>query len=240
MNSTIDDAHTHSKWKILYRIGGTAPLITLSFYLIEMFAIIFGKEPFPTTTEEWFLLFQQNRILGLLYINALDTLSIAILGLMFLALYVALRKVDEPVIMIAAFFALIGIPVFIVPRVIMLSAVSLSEQYAAATTEAQRTALLAVGDMLNSLGVATPQTLGFFFIAIAGLLISIVMLHSDTFTKAAAYTGIAAGAFTIASDAVGVVASSFAGILMPVNMLLWIAWWIMISVGLFRLAKERQ
>ncbi|MBN1122665.1 MAG: DUF4386 family protein [Anaerolineae bacterium] len=239
MSSTIDDIRHHSNWKTLYRIGGTAPLITLSFYLIEMFAIIFGKEPFPTATEEWFLLFQQNRILGLLYINALDTLSIAILGLMFLALYVALRKVNEPVMTIAAFFALIGIPVFIVPRVVLLSAVSLSDQYAAATSETQRTALLAVGDMLTSLGMATPQTLGFFFIAIAGLLISIIMLRSDTFTKAAAYTGIAAGIFTIAGDAVGVIASSFANILMLVNMLLWLVWWIMISVGLFRLAKEQ-
>jgi hypothetical protein len=240
MNSVIDDVRHHANWKTLCRIGGTVPLITMSFYLIEMFAIIFGKEPFPTVTEEWFLLFQQNRILGFLYINALDTLSIAILGVMFLALYVVLRKVNEPIMLIAAFFALIGIPIFIVPRVVLLSTVSLSDQYTAATSETQRTALLAVGDMLTSLGIATPQTLGFFFIAIAGLLISIVMLSSDIFTKVTAYTGIAAGVFTVVGDIAGIFSLSFADILMPVNGLLSLGWWVMVSVGLFRLAKEQR
>jgi hypothetical protein len=75
-----------SNWKSLYRIGGVAPLIALAFYLTQMLVIAFG-EAYPATIEDWFSLFQRSKVLGLLYLNALDVFSIAFLGTMFLALY---------------------------------------------------------------------------------------------------------------------------------------------------------
>jgi hypothetical protein len=146
-----------SNWKNLYKAGGLAPLVTLAFYLIQILAMVFG-EPFPTTMADWFSLFQRSKILGLLYLNALDIFSIAILGVMFLALYMALRRVNGSFMAVAAFLAFIGIAVFIAPRVAMLSVLPLSDQYAAATTEAQRATLLAAGEALNVLGTATPLT----------------------------------------------------------------------------------
>jgi hypothetical protein len=152
-----------SNWKSLYRVGGVAPLITLAFYLTETAAIIFGEqsgEPYPTSVSDWFSLFQRNRILGLLYINAPDVFSIALLGVMFLALYIVLKRTSESSMAIAAFFAFVGIPVFIAPRVAALSILSLSDRYAAATTEAQRATFLIGGETLSALGQATPQTTG--------------------------------------------------------------------------------
>ena len=80
-------------WKSLYRIGGIAPLLTLAFYISEFMFIDWDK--FPASPEEWFLLFQQSKLLGLFYLNSLDIISIALLGVMFLTLYVALRKINE-------------------------------------------------------------------------------------------------------------------------------------------------
>ena len=99
--------------------------------------MIFGG-PFPATTEDWVALFQRNKILGLLYLNALDIFSIALLGTMFLALYIALKRYNQASMLIATYIAMLG-GVFVVPRVAMLSIVTLSDQYTAATTEAQRT-----------------------------------------------------------------------------------------------------
>ncbi|MBN1887260.1 MAG: hypothetical protein JW850_04700 [Thermoflexales bacterium] len=79
------DAKTvDSNWKGLYRVGGVAPLVALAFYLVETLAMIFGGA-YPTTTESWFVLLQRNLLLGLLDLNALDILSISLLGTMFLA-----------------------------------------------------------------------------------------------------------------------------------------------------------
>ena len=244
--------NTHSltsdaQWKALYRAGAVAPLITLVFYLIEFSILIFGKDPYPTTIESWYAIFQRSKLLGLWYLNALDIISFVLLGIMFLALYVALRRVRPSWMLIALYLAMLGVTVFIVPRVLHLALAPLSDLHAAATTEARRTILLAAGEALSQVSSATPQTLGFLLMALAGLLISVVRLSpAATFTvapetwplsKAAAYVGIAGAAAALANYLARLIAPDIGWALMPINGLLGFAWWIMISVGLFKLVK---
>jgi hypothetical protein len=228
---------TNPNWKTLYRVGGAAPLLTLAFYTSE-FALIDWKT-FPASTEEWFLLFRQSKLLGLFYLNALDILSITLLGVMFLALYAALRKTNESVMTVAAFFSLLGVVAFVVPRIAMLSLVTLSDQYAVATTEAERMRLLAAGETLGSLGAATPQTVGFFFMSIGVVLVSMVMLQGKTFSKVTAWFGILASLFTFADDISLVLAPTLSTPLMVASGLFWLPWWVMIGVGLLRLANRQ-
>jgi hypothetical protein len=224
-------------WKTLYRVGGVAPLIALVFYSSE-FLISFSGETYPTTPEGWFALFQRSRILGLYFLNALDVLSIALLGTLFLALYVALKETNPSLMAIAAFLAFLGIAVFVSTRGAMVSAtLSLSDQYAAATTEAQRSQILAAGRAIHAAGRATPETTGFVFLAIAGLIISIVTLRGGGFGRATPYVGILASLATFGDDISILLAPSLAVILMPINGLLWLIWWLLVSRGLFRLGR---
>jgi FtsH-binding integral membrane protein len=233
--------HQTAKWKPLYRAGAVAPLIALAFYLIEFSLLILGEEPYPTTIEGWYAIFQRSKLLGLWYLNALDIISFALLGVMFLALYVALRRIHPSWMLIALYFALLGVAVFIVPRVLHLSLLSLSDLHAAATTEAQRATYLAAGEALSQVSSATPQTLGFLFTAFAGLIISVVVLRNNVkshpFGKAVAYVGIAGFVAALVNYIARLLAPDIAPMLMPINGLLWFAWWIMISVGLFKLVK---
>jgi hypothetical protein len=224
-----------SRWKNLYRVGGIAPLVAIAFYLIEALAMSLGGE-YPTTMESWFALLQRNKLLGLLDLNAPDIISIALLGTMFLALYQILKRYDESYIAIATFFACLGITVFVVPRVAMLSVLALSDQYASAATETQRSRLLIAGETLGSLGTATPQTAGFFFIAVAVLIISLIMLRSKAWGNLTAYVGILASVVTFANDISLLVVPSIAGFLMPISGVCWIIWWILISRMLFKLS----
>lgn len=233
------------KWKPLYRAGAVAPLIALIFYLIE-FSILFLGEPYPATTEAWYALFQRSKLLGLWYLNALDILSFALLGVMFLALYVALRRPRPSWMLIALYIALLGAAVFIVPRALHLSMLPLSDLHAAATTEAQRTLYLTAGEALSQVSSATPQTLGFLFMAVAGLIISVVIhqnksiTETTAFSTAMAYVGIAGFITAVANYTSRLLAPSIAEMIMPLNGLLWFIWWIMASVGLFKLARNRS
>jgi hypothetical protein len=228
---------TDAKWKTLYQAGALAPLITLAFYTFQMVIMGFG-EALPATMADWFLLFQRNKILGLIYLNALDPFSIALLGMMFLALYMALGRDNQSLMAIAAFFAFLGIAVFVSTRAAAVSAtLTLSDQYAAATTEVQKSQILTAGQAIHSTVRATPETVGFLFMAIAGLIISLVILRSETFGQATAYVGILGSVITLADHISLIMAPSMAGILMPLNGLLWLIWWLMISVGLFKLTK---
>lgn len=236
MNQASVTEADHATWRGLYRVGAVAPLVTLFFYLIQILAMVFGGAD-PTTMEDYVALLQRSRILGLLYLNALDIFSIAFLGTMFLALCVNLRRVNRSYIAIAAFFAFLGIATFVVPRVAMLSVVQLSARYATATTEAQRTVLLAAMETLGSLGVATNRTIGFLFLTIASLITSGVMLKSISFGKVTAYVGIAASMVTLAVDVCVVILPSTAEMLAFLDALLWLVWWLLVSRGLFRLAR---
>jgi hypothetical protein len=227
-----------SAWKNLYRAGGVAPLIALAFYLSQISILIFG-EPYPTTIDGWFSLLQRSKLLGLFYLNALDIFSIALLGTMFLALYIALKRANESYMAIAALFAFIGIPVFIAPRVVMLSVLPLSDKYAAATTEVQRSQILAAGQAMSALGQPTTQTIGFLFIAVAVLIISVVMLRSKVFNKATAYVGIVASVLTFVDDLSVVIAPSIAGPLMGIGIVLWTLWWILIARRLLQLGQGK-
>jgi hypothetical protein len=233
----VDAENGDTTWKPLYKIGAVVPWVTLASYLIELVVIVLG-EAYPATMADWFSLLQRNKILGLLYLNALDTFSIALLGLMFVAVCVALRRANPSFATIAAFLAFLGIAVFVATRALMVSGLlNLTGQYAAAATEMERSQLLIAGEAIASPARATPQTTGFFFLAVATSIISLVDWRGDIFGKAAAYVGISAGFFTFIGDLFLIIAPSVAGLLMPVGMLLWPAWWILIGLALFRMGR---
>jgi hypothetical protein len=230
----VDTGNTN--WKHLYRVGGLVPFVVLVLYSSQFLTFLFG-ETYPTTAEDWFMLFQRSKFLGFFMLNALDIFSIAIMGLMYLELYFALRESDQSRIAFAAFFAFLGIAVFVSTRAIAVSAIfSLSEQYAVANPEVPREHLLSAGQAILSISRATPETIGFLFLAISGLIISVVILKSEIFSNVIGYIGVLAFTFTLANDLSLLIAPALADIFMPINGFLWLAWWILIGFKLLKLA----
>ena len=225
-------------WVGLYRIGGVAPFVAALLYLSQ-FLILLSGETYPTAPQDWFALFQRSRILGLFFLNALDIVSISLIGLMFAALYVALRQTSPSSMAVGAFLAFLGVAVFISARAAAVTAtLSLSERYASAAGEAQRSQLVAAGLAVHAATRATPETLGFLFVAVGGAITSAVTLRRGIFSRAAGYLGLAAGLVTIANHLSKIVAPAVAPKLMPVNGLLWLVWWLLMSSGLLRLARR--
>lgn len=94
----------------------------------------------------------------------------------------------------ALFF--VGISTFFATNT-AFSILSLSSQYAAAATEAQRSTFLAAGEaMLTSFNVGAFQV-SYVVVSAAWLMIAVVMLHSSVFSRATAYSGILTGATAI-------------------------------------------
>ncbi len=97
---------------------------------------------------------------------------------------------------------------------------------------------------MAQVSASTPQTLGFLFMAVAGLVVSIVILQVrssgvDTpLGRPAAYVGIVGFLAALANYISWLLAPAVAAVVMPINGLLWFTWWIMVSVSLFKLAKD--
>jgi hypothetical protein len=207
MNIITSPGSFDSGWNSLYRIGGAAALIAGVFFRRNIAAEIglFFPTSSPSTLEDWFVLLQDNRLLGLTYLNIFDLVNYALVGLMFLALYVVLTQTNKSGMAIAAIFSFLGIAVYFASNT-AFSMLSLSDQYYAVTTEAERSALLAAGQAMLAVNRfsdpgSNPGTGGYIsllFIATAGIITSVIMLRSTLFNRTTAYLGLLANAFDLA------------------------------------------
>ncbi len=130
-------------------------------------------------------------------LNVFDTVNYALVGLILLGLYAALRRANRSYMTLATALGFVGIAVYLASNQ-AFSLLSLSDQYAAATTDAQRSMFLAAGQALLAISnpnVLGPGTIGFLLVTLAGLLISIVMLQCNIFSRGTAYTGLMANVF---------------------------------------------
>ena len=179
-----------SSWNGLYKAGGVAALIVVLLEVCEITLTIF--HPQPSTVIGWFTLFQSNRIIGLLDFWGWEVPMYVDFAIVFLALYAALRKVDESRMAIATTLALLGVGVFLATTN-PFSMLSLSNQYVASTTDAQRSVFLAAGQafLTNTNQRALGGfNMGLFLVSIGGLIVSWVMLRSGSFSRLTAYMGI--------------------------------------------------
>ena len=195
--------------KGLLRVGGTAALLAGLLFrrnlgaeltlLKESGLITVGPTTSPATVSAWFTLLQDSPLIGLTWLNVFDLVNYALVSVMFLALFATLRRVNRSVMELAAGLGLIGIAVYFASNQ-ALPLLSLSNQYAAATTAAQRSMLLADGQALLTINqFSSPgRYLSLLLIAVAGLLTSIVMLRSKVFNRATAYVGMLAAILDLA------------------------------------------
>ncbi len=182
----------------LFRVGGVAALVVAFLTVIEV--IFFTLYPQPSTVSGWFELFQGSPIIGLLDFWGLEVPIYAMYILVFLAIYAVLKRVDQGSMAIALTLALLGIAIFFATTN-PFSMLSLSRQFAAATTDANRSALLAAGEALlanTNQRIIGGFNMGFLLVSVAGLIVSSVMRRDNSFRGLTAYVGILAFGFSLA------------------------------------------
>jgi hypothetical protein len=239
MNQVANAETADPAYRSLYKLGGAAALIVVVSILGEAVAHIFY--PQPSTVNDWFTLFQSNKIIGLLDFWGLEVPMYAMFIVVFLALYVVLRKADEGRMAIAITFALLGIGIFFATNN-PFSMLSLSNQYAAATTDAQRSTLLAAGQAVlanTSQRAVGGFNMGLFLVSIAGLIVSSVMLQSNSFSRLTVYAGILANALSLADylrEALTSSATVALLVILPYTLFL-VMWFALVGRRLFQLGS---
>jgi fumarate reductase subunit D len=229
-NLLNEDPTADSNWKSLYKIGGAAALITAVIMPIQI--IVYIAFPPPSTVFGFFTLFQDNCLLGLLALDLLLIVDQVLLVPIILALYAALRRANESFTAIALTLGIIGIAAYFSSNT-AFEMLYLSNQYAVATTEAQRSMLSAAGQAMLAIYGGTSFQLSYVLQAVYGIIISAVMLQSKVFSKVTAYVGILAGviAFGLFVPNIGIFISIF-------SILFYEMWYILIARRLFQLGQS--
>jgi len=206
-NSLVDSEdevqRTSDSLSGLCRIGGIAALI-LAFYslatMVQM--VVLGGQ--PTSAAQAFDLLEHHRIIGLL---RLDLPTIAVLPLyyfVFLGLFAALRRSDRSNALLAIALAFVGTTLTVATPT-ALSMIPLSDKFAAAASDTARNQLLAAGEALLAADIwhSTSAIVGGVLLQCGAVLISVVMLRSNVFSRTTAWLGIVMNGLDLAHIACG-------------------------------------
>jgi hypothetical protein len=178
----IDGEAAEFRWKPLYKIAGAAALITAVLTPIALAVFAVWPPPYDGTAEDWFSVFQDNWLLGLMSLDLpFVVINILMIPIM-LALYVCLRRVSPSFMALAAAIFLVGVAAFFAsnPSVEMLS---LSNRYAEAATEVGRLSLLGAGEAMLATFQGTAFHVNYILAQIAGIVIGAVMLRTTIFNR---------------------------------------------------------
>jgi hypothetical protein len=223
---------TTSSWKGLYTVGSVSALLLV--VIIITTGIVFAIEPQPLdgTALDWFMLFQKNSLLGLVEFELFMVIYVIVSIPVALSLYILLRPVNPSWMIIYLVLGLIGVMCFIAARP-SFEMLSLSNGYAAATTEVERAMFLSAGQALVATFHGTAFQISYLLGSITGLILSLAMLQTNIFGKAFAYVRIASSIcdFGLYIPVIGIYISMF-------SVLFLFAWNIMIARKLYQLAKE--
>ncbi|MGB7437727.1 MAG: DUF4386 family protein [Candidatus Acidiferrum sp.] len=236
-NQLTETKPAEKDWRGLYKLGAFTALILIVLPPAEIIiSLLPGAERASASTAtvvDWFSLFHDNWFLGLRNLGSLNLVAAALLIPTILAVYFALRRSNEAFGALGAILFFMGIAVYIASSR-AFPMLSLSRQYAAATTDAQRSLFTAAGQALLAEGQSRS---GLLLIEFACLLISAVMLRSRIFSKATAWAGMLGNALLMVVEiAFTPVSSSPAVVVAACGGLSVMTWYLLVARRLFRLA----
>ncbi len=183
----------HSTWTGVYRAGGAAALLMILTGLIDI-GISFipgtGSVPGEMSVVDWFTLYREQPLLALRNMGILNVVNTFCGVLVFYALFGMHRRVSPASSGLALTLSCLGAAVYIASNV-ALPMLSLSSQYAAATSEAHKTLLVSAGQaLLAQEDTGTGSFLSFFLPEIASALMAVVMLRGRVFSRWAGWAGL--------------------------------------------------
>lgn len=246
MDDSIGVVSRESAWKALYITGGVAALVAViifrRFFAVELmafngFGVFDVPSTEPTTALEWFALLERNKFVGLILLGIVDLINYALVGLIFLAVYGALKKTNEIAMGLASILSLVSISVFFASNQ-ALSFLYLSQQYQAATSHAQRLIYLSAGEALSANIQGTGWYVSLFLIYLAGLIVSLVMRQTNVFNKATTWTGILANSFGLLLFPTLIFIPALAWLPPSLSAPFRVTWYVLIAIKLFKLAKN--
>jgi len=232
-NRTAGGEAVESRWRGLYTVSALAALVTVALILVAIVAQVAWPPPAWSagSAADWFARFQSSPLLGLLGLDLVIVITLVLGVPIFLALYVTLKEAGQTAMAIATAIALLGTVLHLVSNT-SFEMLSLSQGYAAATTNAQRAMFLAAGEAKLAAYTGTAFHVSYILGYLARIVIGAVILRSTAFGKATGYVSIVAGCLGLGNylPAIGLLLSILSVVVIAV-------WNVMIARGFLRLAR---
>jgi len=193
-----------SPWTNIYRAGAAAALLIVLAGLLDIFIMLIpvagtgtGTSPGVRSVVDWFTLLQSQWFLALRDMGLLNMVTITCSVVAYFALFGMHRRLHPQAAGLALILICIGAAIYVANNT-ALPMLTLSQQYAAATTDAQKALWSAAGQALLGREDLTAGAFpGFFFAEIAGILMAVVILRGGLFRRWEAWLGLVGTGFLL-------------------------------------------
>ncbi len=221
------------RWKDLYTVGGITCILSELIILFGIVAyFIWPYMPGYTTADQLFSVIHNDPMAGLMALDFFLLVGNLVSILLFLALYVSLRRVNQSYGLIALALGLIA-AALIVPARPIVEMFNLSNLYSAATGEAARSQFLAAGEALQALFNGTSWVANTVLGGTSLLVSSLLMLRSNVFSKTTAWVGIVTNIAVLLFFIPGRIGM----ILLFLSLPGYLVWYIQMALRFFRMGR---
>jgi len=234
------------QWNWLYKVGAVAALTAMFANILDVVLGFGGTEIVTYGTKSaaiWFAVFQDNWFKGLYSLGILNIVYLIAMLPVYFALFAAHRKRQAVFTILAMIVFLISMSIYISNNAAIPMLV-LSNKYALAGTEVQKTILIAAGESVLARGedFTLGSFIGLILGSIAAIAISFIMLRGEVFGKVNAWIGVIGftflSLFTILATfvpALYTIAFYFFG---SIGGLLALTWFALVARRFFQLSRQ--
>ena len=225
---------------VFYRLGALSCLLLMLYSVATMLIVVFIGGP-PQTAHECYAMLHENRLHGLLRLDVLTVFVMPFYFLLFYSIYWALRRTNTLLSTFSNLLVFAGLTLFLASPSVF-SYLHLSDQYAAALSEVQKSQLLSAGESIvaSDMWHGTGARIGGLLLQTGALLISVVMLKSPVFGKATAYSGILTHGLDLGHVIFGFFAPAISIGMMALAGPLYLLWFPLVGWNLWKLGRERN
>ena len=215
----------------LYRGGIIAA--TFMVIMIPVQIAFFLIWPHPTNIVDWFNLFNNSWIIGLMSFDFLYMLSMIASIFLYIALFFALFERQKSLSLFALIIGLIGLAIYF-PSNTSIEMLATSRQYLNASTEYNKEIFIASGQTLLSIWKGTAYSVYYVLNGIALILFFLAMLKNTNFRKSTTYIGLTSGFLMTVPATAGVIGMTMA----LLSLLPWSIFSILVIQDLNRIIKQ--
>lgn len=217
------DQGENGRWRGLYRCASAAA--AAMFLLIVVQIAVYAVWTPPSDAEGMLALMGANPFLGLLSMDLLYILDTALLAIIYLALYLALRRHGESAMLIATALGLLGIAAYFASNP-AFEVLYLSGAYGSATGAEERAAVLAAARGFMETYKGTAFNIYYVLNTLYLFIMTPVMGRSGRFGGTAVASGYAAAVLMVIPSSVPVLGIYFS----LASLAPWLVWLIAVAL----------
>jgi hypothetical protein len=223
---------------LAYRLGAWSCIILLIYTLATILIVSLIGGP-PVSVEECFNMLKENRLNGLLRLDILTMFVMPLYFVLFYALYTSLKNTSPTLSQLSALFIFAGVTMFLSSPSVF-SYLRLSDGFWNAATDIERTRFFAAAESILAADIwnGTGARISGLLLQTGATILSVLMLHTTSFTKFTSYTGIATHGLDLLHIIAGFFLPALGNTLMGIAGVLYLLWFPLITISLFKLAKN--